>query len=273
MIIVIILLIFLVLALFILAPSLGKKRAEEWRGVPFAHRGLHDALNVENSLEAFERACQHGFGIELDVQLSRDGHVVVFHDDTLLRMTGDSRRVDQVDLAELQTLSLLGRSRIPTFAEVLALVNGRVPLLVEIKNGKRNNLLCEKVMAQLRAYRGRYIIESFNPLILRWLRKNAPEVIRGQLVGPKVTYIAAQMGVFQSIVLSSLALNFLARPDFVAYDVTAPGFTAPKLQRALFHTPLAAWTVCDEATYRACLARNESPIFEAGAACSDSLPR
>jgi len=262
-------LVLLALALFILAPSVHKKRAEEWRGVPFAHRGLHDALNMENSLEAFERACQHNFGIELDVQLSRDGHVVVFHDDTLLRMTGDSRRVDEVDLAELQTLALHGRSRIPTFEEVLALVNGRVPLLVEIKNGKRNRLLCEKTMAHLRAYSGRYIVESFNPLILRWLRKNAPEVIRGQLVSSRVAYISAHMGVFQSIVLSTLALNFLARPDFVAYDVSAPHFAAPKLQRALFHTPLAAWTVRDEATYRSCLSRNESPIFEAGAARSE----
>lgn len=262
MLILIIVLILLALAAFILAPSAGKKRAETWRGTLFAHRGLHDASAAENSLEAFEQACRGGYGIELDVQLSKDGHVVVFHDDNLQRMTGDARRVDAVDLSELKRLRLNGLGAIPTLEEALACVGGRVPLLVEIKNGKRNRELCEKTMQLLRRYNGRYIVESFNPLILRWLKKNAPEVIRGQLVGAKVSYIAARMGMAQAIVLSTLSLNFLARPDFVAYDVSASNFSAPKIQRALFHTPLAAWTVRDEKTCRECLERGESPIFE-----------
>ena len=262
MIICILILILLALAVFIIAPSAGKGRAETWRGAKFAHRGLHGGDAAENSLEAFDRACKAGYGIELDVQLSRDGHVIVFHDDTLIRMTGDSRRVDEVDLAELKTLSLQGKGTIPTFEEVLACVGGRVPLLVEIKNGKRNRELCEKTMGLLRACEGSFIIESFNPLILNWLKKNAPDVVRGQLVGPKVSYIAAKMKPATAIVLSTLSLNFLARPDFVAYDVEAKDFTAPKVQRALFHTPMAAWTVRDEQTAKECLDRSEVIIFE-----------
>lgn len=257
----IILIIFISLTVFLLAPSPRKNRADAWRGVPFAHRGLHDESRMENSLEAFDAACARGFGIELDVQLSKDGTAVVFHDDALARMTGDPRRVDEVDLAELKSLSLQGKGKIPTLEETLRCVNGRVPLLVEIKNGRRNAELCEKTMAQLRAYGGKYIVESFNPLILRWLKKHSPETIRGQLVGARVSYIAT-MGPAVAFILSRLLLNFLARPDFVAYDVSAAHFSAPKIQRLFFDTPMAAWTVRDERTFSECIARGEAPIFE-----------
>ncbi|MGN0803532.1 MAG: glycerophosphodiester phosphodiesterase family protein [Candidatus Faecivicinus sp.] len=260
---IIIIVILLALAIFLLAPSPGRRRAEDWRGTMFAHRGLHGAGAAENTLEAFERACRAGFGIELDVQLSRDGAVVVFHDDALARMTGDARRVEQVDLAGLQALSLKGKGRIPTFEEVLKCVDGRVPLLVEIKNGRHNRRLCEETLRLLRGYRGRYLVESFNPLILRWLRKNAPEVVRGQLVGAPACYLGAHFGRAGAFLLSSLALNFLARPDFVAYDVAAAHFSAPRIQRALFHTPLAAWTVRDSDVLSRCLSQGEMAIFEA----------
>ena len=248
------------LVLFILSPS-ARKRADKWRGTAFAHRGLHGGGTQENSLEAFERACRAGWGIELDVQLSRDGAVVVFHDDDLKRMTGDGRRVDEADLSGLKALTLRGRGRIPTFEEALACVNGRVPLLVEIKTGKRNAELCEKTVQLLKAYRGEYIVESFNPLILRWLKKHAPEIIRGQLVGARASYLASQ-GPVRAFLLSRLMLNFLSRPDFVAYDASAADFSAPKVQRALFRTPMAAWTIRDSKLFGECLSRGEMPIFE-----------
>lgn len=248
------------LAAFLIAPS-PKRRAVQWKGTAFAHRGLHGRGITENTLEAFEKACHAGVGIELDVQLSKDGEVVVFHDDDLKRMVGDERHVDQVDLAELRKMELVGGGGISTFAEVLKCVNGRVPLLVEIKTGKRNAELCEKTMALLAAYRGAYVVESFNPLILRWLKKHAPAVVRGQLVGERASYLASQTPTV-ALLLSMLALNFLARPDFVAYDVSAKEFSAPRIQRALFHTPMAAWTVRDEETFRACIERGEMPIFE-----------
>ena len=257
----IVLIVLLALIVFLIAPSPKHRRAADWKGTLFAHRGLHGNGLTENTLEAFDAACIGGFGIELDVQLSKDGVLVVFHDDDLKRMTGDDRRVDQVDFAGLRTLALNGGGCIPTFEETLRLVNGRVPLLVELKNGKRNDELCRKTAALLKDYDGKYIIESFNPLIVQWWRKHEPAVIRGQLVGAKISYLAT-MGPFLAFVLSRLLLNFLGRPDFVAYDVNAAGFMAPKLQRALFRTPLAAWTVRDAGTCRSCLERGEMPIFE-----------
>lgn len=254
-------LILLALVLVLIAPSPGR-RAEHWRSTPFAHRGLHGNGAAENTAEAFERACQAGFGIELDVQFSHDGAIVVFHDDDLKRMTGDARRVDEVDLAELQSLSLAGGSgHIPRFEDVLKQVNGRVPLLVELKTGRRNAVLCRQTSEMLKGYRGQYLVESFNPLMMRWFKKNAPEMLRGQLVGKWTDYLST-LGRLGAFLLSNLALNALSRPDFVAYDVCAAHFPAPHIQRALFHTPLAAWTVRDEATFNACLSRGEMPIFE-----------
>lgn len=244
--------------LFLIAPSRRKKQMAPWRATAFAHRGLHGGPVLENTLEAFERACQAGVGIELDVQLSRDGEVVVFHDDTLKRLLGDERRVDQVDFSQLKEMALPGG--VPRFEQVLYLVNGRVPLLVEIKNGKRNPELCRKTCALLNNYKGKYLVESFNPLILFWLRKNHPQVLRGQLVTAAGGY-RPQFGWAVSRLLSGLLLNFLARPDFIAYDGDV-SFAAPRVQRALFAPPMARWTVKTPQDYAHALSRGEMPIFE-----------
>ena len=255
-------LVLIALVLILIAPSPRRRRADSWRSTAFAHRGLHGNGAAENTPEAFERACRAGFGIEMDVQFSRDSTIVVFHDDDLKRMTGDARRVDEVDLAELQSLALAGGDgHIPRFEDVLKQVNGRVPLLVELKTGRRNAELCRQTSEMLKRYRGKYLVESFNPLMMRWFKKNAPEMLRGQLVGKWTDYLST-LGRPGAFLLSSLALNALSRPDFVAYDVSAEHFPAPHIQRALFHTPLAAWTVRDEETFAACLARGEMPIFE-----------
>lgn len=250
----------LLLILFLLAPSFRRRQMRPWAKTAFAHRGLHGNGVCENTLAAFEKACQAGFGIELDVQLSRDGCVMVFHDDTLQRMLGDPRRVDAADRAELQAMVLEDGNGIPTFEEVLSLVDGRVPLLVEIKNGRRNSELCQKTLALLQNYEGRYVVESFSPLIVQWLRKHAPQVFRGQLVGSMKSYMPS-FGKPVAFLLSMTALNFLARPDFVAYDVSAR-FAAPLIHRFLFHTPLACWTVKDPDCHARALSRGEMPIFE-----------
>ena len=128
----------------LLAPgraSAGQKAAFIRRN--YAHRGLHtkDQSIPENSLRAFGLAVENGYGMELDVQLSKDGQVVVFHDDTLNRICGVDKRVDEMTYEELKKLSLAGsiNDHIPLFSEVLAMVNGDTPLIVELKTGKRNN--------------------------------------------------------------------------------------------------------------------------------------
>ena len=255
------LLVALLMPFFIVAPNRKYRRADVWRGTAFAHRGLHDKTVCENSLEAFERACRAGVGIELDVQLTRDGEPVVFHDADLQRLMGDARKVADLSLAQLQEFRLPDGRRIPTFAEVLALVNGRAPLLVELKNGKHLRQLCEKTCAQLRSYRGKYIVESFQPLILLWFRIHARDMVRGQLVAAREEYLKDYGGLLASVMVN-LVCNCLARPDFVSYDLSGKEHFGLRMQRRLFHTPLAVWTVRTHRDFSEAVQRGEMPIFE-----------
>lgn len=263
------LLIFALLLLYMTAPNFRRSRIDRWRHEKFAHRGLHDAKKgvIENTLPAFEAACQNGYGMELDIQLSKDFQVVVFHDDTLKRLTGDPRRVDECTLEELKRFQLNDApdARIPTFKEMLQLVNGRTPLLIELKSGRHNARLCRDMLEILKDYQGEYIVESFNPLIVAWFRRHAPRVVRGQLVCPMKEYIP-QANHAAAFFMAGLLLNCLGRPDFVAYNANAARFFSPHFQRFIFHTPMAAWTVRTQPIARLVEARGEISIFEGAGA-------
>lgn len=254
-------LIIALLPLLLIAPGASRKRANAWKGNAFAHRGLHNEEVCENTLKAFERACWAGAGIELDVQLTRDGEAVVFHDADLERLMGDTRKVSDLTFAQLREFTLPDGSQIPTFAEVLKLVNGRAPLLVELKNGKHLSGLCRAVYSHLKGYEGKYIIESFQPLILLWFRLHAPDIIRGLLVAAWEEYIE-DYGPFLATVMTNLVCNILARPDFIAYDLSGEPRFGLRMQRKLFHTPMAVWTVTTQNEFDAAIERGEMPIFE-----------
>ena len=146
--------------------------------------------------------------------------MVVMHDDTLDRACGVAARVDELDLAELRKLPLFGtEERIPLFSEVLPLVNGRTPLIVELKNGPRNDELCEKTWQLLRKYPGAYCIESFTPLIVAWVRFHAPSVLRGQLAQMPAEYVRGGRSLAEAVVLGNTLLNVAARPQFIAYRI------------------------------------------------------
>ena len=207
---------------FLTAPgAVTKRQKAPFVGRNFAHRGLHseDKSVPENSLEAFRLAGRAGYGAELDVHLTKDGQVVVFHDDTLDRMCGVSARVDDKSYDELKLLSLAGTNqRIPLLTEVLEIYGGRGPLIVEIKNGPRNRELCEKTYAILSDYPGEVCVESFNPRILRWFRFHAKDIVRGQLATTTSDYDGA-VSRRTAFMLSHCLLNFISRPQFIAYRV------------------------------------------------------
>ena len=211
------------LPLYAVAPGrISRRQRFIFRGVNYAHRGLHsrDRSVPENSLAAFRRAAAHGYGIELDVQLSKDGEVVVFHDDTLDRVCGVHARVDDLTWKELQELRLCNTDeRIPLFTEVLSSISGCEALIVELKNGPRNRELCEKTLSLLSEYRGNVCIESFNPLIVAWFRFHAPDLVRGQLATTMKNYADDNIRGPKAFVLHNTLLNFLARPQFIAYRI------------------------------------------------------
>lgn len=227
----------------------------------FAHRGLHskDCMIPENSLPAFQAAARMGCGVELDVQLSKDGYVVVFHDDTLDRVTGASGRVDSRTLQQLQQLRLCNtEATIPLFTQVLEVLNGSGPLIVELKTGPRNQELCQKTLQILRQYPGEYCIESFDPTIVAWFRRNAPDVLRGQLSDAQRNFTMLSMP--KGFLLSRCMGNFMARPQFIAWG-PGPHNLLEKLVRGL--GPLRVrWTVRPQDDRQALLEEYDAQIFE-----------
>lgn len=166
-------------------PETGRKaRMQAFERQYIAHRGFHDNRSEcpENSLPAFERAIQMGYGIELDVQLTKDGVPVVFHDWDLKRAAGVDRKIRDCTFEELQSYRLFGSSQtIPAFETVLELADGRTPLIIELKAEIVHRELCEKCAVLLDRYPGEYCIESFSPLALGWFKRHRPNVLRGQL--------------------------------------------------------------------------------------------
>ena len=182
-----------------------------------AHRGYHNDIYPENSMASFRRAIEYGFSIELDVHILLDNRVAVFHDDNLYRMTGMNKKIEQCTYAEIRDLKLLNTSEtIPLLQDVLKEINGKVGVMIELKNDKRAGLLEENTYKIVKKYKGKYIIQSFNPLSLAWYRKNAPYIIRGQLSG---YFKEDDMSIFLKILLRNLLLNFISKPDFINYDI------------------------------------------------------
>ena len=138
---------------------------------PIAHRGYFNEKAPENSLAAFQNAIDHGYAIEMDVQLLKDGTIIVFHDKHLKRMTGFDKDLKEVTYEEIKHLKLLDTDEgIPTFRSFLEFIDGRVPIVIEFKNESTSNLLEEKGYDILRSYRGDYVIQSFNPLSIYWFK-------------------------------------------------------------------------------------------------------
>ncbi len=227
-------------------------------GRNYAHRGLHtrDLTVPENSLAAFRRAIDCGYGVELDVQLSRDGKVVVFHDDTLDRVCHVSGRVEDHAYSELRRMPLQNtEERIPLFTDVLFEIDGRGPIICELKSGKRNRELCQKTYDMICRYHGDICIESFDPFIVAWFRFHAPELLRGQLAMPMEHYDKS-LNKALSFSLSNCLTNCLARPHFVAYRIgrKAPGAKLCDLMGAI----RTAWTSHEPESEKG----NDMVIFE-----------
>ena len=204
-----------------------------------AHRGLHDDLIPENTLMAFQKAVEKDYAIELDVHITLDEKLVVFHDDNISRLMGVNRRIEECTLSELKAYQISGTSeRIPTIEEVLKTVNGKVPILIEIKNGgeqgKIENLLCEV----LKKYPYEYAIQSFNPFSVKWLKDNAPEIVRGQLSG---NYLDPKMSVLRKIVLKYCLTNLITKPHFINYDIKLMPNILTKICK-FWGYPVLGWT-------------------------------
>ena len=246
--------------LFLLAPGpVQRKTAAPFTGKNFAHRGLHNRARTvpENSLAAFAAAGEAGYGVELDVQLSKDGQVVVFHDNNLKRVCGVDKRVCELTYEELGELRLCQtQEKIPLFSEALKCIRGRGPVIVELKTGKNNRELCKKTLSLINQYKGEVCVESFDPRIVMWFRFHAPRLLRGQLACPPEEYGPEDAARPLAFLMGNCLMNFLGRPQFIAYKIGRKPLTVRLAQR------LGALRFCWTSREWVYEKKNDSVIFE-----------
>ncbi|MBQ2154060.1 MAG: glycerophosphodiester phosphodiesterase [Oscillospiraceae bacterium] len=236
----------------------------------YAHRGLHAiAAGIpENSLRAFRLAANNGYGAELDVHLSRDGRLVVMHDENLKRTTGVNAKISAVTTQVLNQLSLEGtKEKIPYLEEVLPLFVGKTPLLIELKTDNNNHVeLTRKVTNLLKQYPDLdFMIESFDPRVLRWLKKNRPEIIRGQL-SCDFFHTPNELKKPTQFLLGNMMFNFLTKPDFIAYQYEDRDCLAPGLCKKIWRPQMFYWVVRSQEDANRLAEDDDMIIFEGFAA-------
>lgn len=250
-----------VLYLVAIMPRINNRPDDkQLRGWFYAHRGLHDNKSnaPENSMAAIRKAVEAGYGIEFDVQLTKDRIPVVFHDEKLKRVCGVKGNVRDYTYKELQEFSLFdSNERIPLFLDVLNLVDGRVPLIIEIKVHEEYSKVCSHIDAVLKEYKGVYCVESFQPQAVWWYKEQRPQVIRGQLScrlndGKKRFSIAKWAATY-------LLANFICKPDFIAYDHKYADNLSRKICRRVYKSLSVAWTIRSQEEMEK--ARDEFDLF------------
>jgi len=229
--------------------------------IPIAHRGLHsnDLRIPENSIKAFENAVKHNYAIELDVFVISDQQVVVFHDDNLKRMCGIDKSINTLDAFNYKLYKLLETNEsIPLLQDVLDVVDGRVPIVIEIKeqHGVKNaNMI---ILNSLLGYKGLVAIQSFNPFVVGWFSRNAPSIIRGQISSD---FKNEGMNSVQKYLLKKFKLNFISKPHFIAYDVRdLPNRLIERKRRN--GMLILGWTVDSKESYKRINMFCDNIIFE-----------
>ena len=206
-----------------------------------AHRGVHNDKVPENSLASFKKAIRENYAIEFDVHLLKDNTIVVFHDDDLKRMCNSNKKLKDLTLNEIKEYKLKeSKEKIPTLKEVLSIINGKVPIIVELKSDRKVGLLENELVKELDNYNGLFAIKSFNPLIVNWFKKNRPDYIRGLLVPNKKNNI-------KLFVLNKMFLLNICKPDFLSCNYNM--YDNKKVIKFKKEKPVLAWTINSQKNY------------------------
>lgn len=205
-----------------------------------AHRGYHslDKSIPENSFPAFMYAIEKGYIIELDLHILKDGNVVVFHDDNLSRMTGINKNIRDTVYSEIKDLRLQNTNNyIPLLEDVLNLVNGRVPIIVEFKYDVKVGILEKAAMDILKDYNGKFVVKSFSPLSVLWFKRHYPNVIRGFLS----SNFNQEKCFIKKLFLKSNLLFKLMDINFLSYDINS--LPDKKVEKFSENHVVLGWTV------------------------------
>lgn len=264
--VVILIILLILVALFIFATRCRRNHKDyhKLEGFSYAHRGLHGPGVPENSMLAFRKAKEAGYGIELDVHLLADGNLAVIHDSALKRTTGMDGVVEDLKTEDLSKCYLENTLQtIPEFQQVLDLYEGSAPLIVELKCFRNNYAaLCEAACMMLDHYDGVYCLESFDPRCIRWLRKNRPELIRGQLAENYFKTKASPLPWYLKLLLSFQLMNFLVMPDFVSYKFADRKHISNFFCRRIWKAHGVTWTLENQADFDKAVSEDWLPIFE-----------
>lgn len=250
--------------LWAIAPAGRKPDFTEFKKYDYAHRGLHNLENKvpENSNTAFSLAVLGGFGMEFDLQLTKDKQVVVHHDHTIKRTCGVDKLISDMTLEELRGYRLFGTvEKVPLFTEVLQTVNGKTPMIIELKGYNDPAELCTLVMEHLKDYKGLYCVESFDPRIVRWFKDNRPEIVRGQLMD-KMKAGDNGLSASGAFFARKLMTNWYNRPNFEAYNFKHRNFLSMHAARRLFGIQEVSWTLRSEEDYKKARSLGNLCIFE-----------
>jgi len=228
-------------------PNLDRKRIkkmESFESVYLTHRGLFNNLDIpENSIKAFKGTVIYGYGTELDVQLTTDNKLVVFHDASLLRMCGIDKKLTDCSYEELLQYNLLDTNeKIPLFKDVLDLLKEDTPLVVEIKPEGDCIRTCEETVKMLKTYDRNYTMESFSPFVVKYLKDKHPEIIRGQLAYNMMIDDASKENKLIKFICTNLLANFITKPDYVAYDIENMNNLSFRIISKIYKGECVAWT-------------------------------
>lgn len=263
--IVIILIVLFVLWVFALRCRKNHPVLAVLRKFRYAHRGLHDSKNgiPENSMAAFRLAVENGYGIELDVHLTKDGRLAVIHDSSLLRTAGVDVNVEDLTAAELAPYRLEGtEEKIPFLEEVLPLFEGKTPIILELKVAGNAAALTKAACEMLDQYKVDYCIESFHPQAVLWLKQNRPEICRGQLSQNFLKEGSTNLGKVTDFAMTHLLSSFLTVPDFIAYKHEHRDCRSLKLARGIWGVQEVSWTLRTPEAMKACELDGNLSIFE-----------
>lgn len=223
---------------------------------PIAHRGMHTEDLPENSLGSFRLAVKNNFPIELDVHIIDDGNLIVLHDDTLGRMTGNDGYAANLKKSDLDSLRLAKtEEKIPLLEQVFNLVNGQVPILIETKVTGKNGELEKKLCEMLKAYRGDVAVQSFDPYSLEYFSKHTPDLMRGQL---SCAMSKGELPFLKRFALTHLKVNKISQPHFISYSWA----DLPNKYVSRSNLPILGWTVRSNSEYELAQKVCSNIIFE-----------
>lgn len=251
--------------LWLIAPQVFKRPSfAEFKRFDYAHRGLHDLKSgvPENSLTGFKLAEQAGYGMEFDLQLTKDKQIVVHHDNSIQRSCGVDKVISDMTYEELRQYRLFGTEEpVPLFREVLDALHGATPLIIELKGYNDPAELCTLAMKELAGYKGLYCVESFDPRIVRWFWKNRPEIVRGQLMC-RFRKGDDGLNAWEAFCGRNLLTNWYVRPNFEAYDILTRDIPAMSVVKGLFGMQEVSWTIRSREEYDKARALDSLVIFE-----------